>query len=103
MRTDQPSARSRGRGVAAASARMRASAASRYRRRVTAEGALAFLIAAVWLGAVAALLAWVTRRLHRRTGGGRPLHLIPWYLGGEAERPLEAPPESSRARRRSGR
>ena len=70
---------------------------------MTAEGSLAFLIAAVWLGAIVGILAWLTRRVLARGHGGRPLHLIPWYLGGEVERPFEAPPESSRAERRSGR
>jgi len=69
---------------------------------VTPEGALAFLVAAIWLGAFVALLAWVTGRARRRRHGGRPLHLISWYLGGEMETHLDAPPETSRARRRSG-
>jgi hypothetical protein len=70
---------------------------------VTPEGALAFLIGAIWLGAIVGVFAWLTRRGLRRTHGGRPLHLIPWYLGGEPDRPFETPPESSRTRRRSGR
>jgi hypothetical protein len=70
---------------------------------VTTEGALAFLVAAIWLGAIVGIFAWLTRRGLRRTHGGRPLHLIPWYLGGEVERPSQTPPDSSRAERRSGR
>jgi hypothetical protein len=70
---------------------------------VTAEGALAFLVAAIWLSAIVGVFAWLTRRVLRRTHGGRPLHLIPWYLGGEVQRPLETPSDSSRAERRSGR
>jgi len=69
---------------------------------VTGEGALAFLVGAIWLGAIVALLAWLTGRAQRRRHGGRPLHLIPWYLGGEVDRPFDTPPEDSRARRRSG-
>lgn len=76
---------------------------SEYRNRVTPEGALAFLIGAIWLGALVALVAWVTGRARRRRHGGSPLHLIPWYLGGEVERPFEHPPETSRTGRRSGR
>jgi hypothetical protein len=67
------------------------------------EGALAFLVAAMWLGAIVALLAWLTGRVQRRRHGGRPLHLVPWFLGGEVERPFEAPPNGSRAGRRSSR
>ena len=74
-----------------------------YRCRVTPELAFAFLVGGVWLGAIVALLAWVTRRMRRRRSGGRPLHLIPWYLGGEVQMPLDAPPENTRAGRRSGR
>ena len=77
--------------------------AFQYRGGVTPEGALAFLVGAIWLGAIVALLAWLTRRAERRRHGGRPLHLIPWYLGGEVQPPLEAPPEDSRKGRRSGR
>ncbi|TMC69147.1 MAG: hypothetical protein E6J13_12090 [Chloroflexi bacterium] len=71
---------------------------------MTAEGALAFLVGAVWLGAFVALLAWVTRRrLRSRKTGGRPLHLISPYLGGEMEIPFDRPPETSRTRRGSDR
>jgi hypothetical protein len=74
-----------------------------YRDGVTPKGALAFLVGAIWLGAIVALLAWITGHAQRRRHGGRPLHLIPWYRGGEVERPFEAPPEESRAKHRSGR
>jgi len=75
--------------------------APEYRSGVTPEGALAFLVGAMWLGAIVALLAWLTGRAQRRRHGGRPLHLISWYLGGEVERPFEAPPVDSPGRRRS--
>lgn len=67
---------------------------------MTYEGALAFLVGAVWLGAIVALAGWLTRRAQRRRHGGRPLHLIPWYLGGEVQSPFEHPPEDSRSDRR---
>jgi hypothetical protein len=75
---------------------------SEYRSHVTPEGTLAFVVGAIWLGAVVAVLAWLTGRAQRRRHGGRPLHLISWYLGGEVERPFEHPPETSRTRGRSG-
>jgi len=68
---------------------------------VTPEGAFAFLVGAIWLGALVALLAWVTGRAQRRRHGGRPLHLISWYLGGEPDIHLD-PPKSARSER-SGR
>jgi hypothetical protein len=62
------------------------------------EGALGFLLVVMWLGAFVALLAWVTGRAQRRRHGGRALHLIPWYLGGEMDVHVD-PPKSSRGPR----
>jgi hypothetical protein len=72
---------------------------------VTVELVVAVIIAVLWLGLIVAVVGFISLRLRRRSlkRGTWPVRLLPWYLGGTPEMPLDAPPESSRARRRKGR
>jgi hypothetical protein len=71
---------------------------------VTIELVVAALVALLWFGLVFAVIGFISMRLRKRAlrRGTWPLRLIPWYLGGPPEMPLDAPPESARAKRRSG-
>jgi len=72
---------------------------------VTVELVVAVIIAVLWLGLIVAVVGFISLRLRRRSlkRGTWPVRLLPWYLGGTPEMPLDAPPESSRAKRRKGR
>lgn len=72
---------------------------------MTIELVVGAIIAVLWLGLIAAVVGFIAMRLRRRSlkRGTWPVRLIPWYLGGTPEMPLDAPPESSRAKRRKGR
>jgi len=72
---------------------------------MTIELVVAGIIGVLWLGLVVAVVGFISMRLRRRSlrHGTWPLRLIPWYLGGTPEMPLDVPPESSRAKRRRGR
>ncbi len=65
----------------------------------------AVVIVILWIGLVVAVIGFVGLRLRKRSlrRGTWPTRLLPWYLGGTPEMPLDAPPESSRAKRRKGR
>jgi hypothetical protein len=69
---------------------------------VTIELVVAVLIAVLWFGFFFAVIGYISMRLRKRAlrRGTWPLRLIPWYLGGPPEMPLDAPPESARAKRR---
>jgi hypothetical protein len=71
---------------------------------VTIELVVTAIIAILWIGLVFATIGFISMRLRKRAlrRGTWPLRLIPWYLGGTPEMPLDAPPESARARRRRG-
>jgi hypothetical protein len=71
---------------------------------VTIELVVAAVIALLWFGLVIAVIGFISMRLRKRAlrRGTWPLRLIPWYLGGPPEMPLDAPPESARAKRRRG-
>ncbi|HEY8825820.1 MAG TPA: hypothetical protein VIP07_13185 [Candidatus Limnocylindria bacterium] len=66
------------------------------------ELVVAAVIAILWIGLVVSAIAFVSMRLRKRSlrRGTWPVRLIPWYLGGTPEMPLDAPPESARAKRR---
>ena len=72
---------------------------------MTVELVVAVIIAVLWLGLIVAVVGFISLRLRRRSlnRGTWPVRLLPWYLGGTPEMPLDAPPESSRAKRRKGR
>jgi hypothetical protein len=72
---------------------------------VTIELVVGAIIAVLWLGLIVAVVGFIAMRLRRRSlkHGTWPVRLIPWYLGGTPEMPLDAPPESSRAKERKGR
>lgn len=69
---------------------------------MTIELVIAAIIAILWLGLVIAVVGFISMRLRRRSlrRGTWPVRLLPWYLGGTPEMPLDAPPESARAKRR---
>ena len=71
---------------------------------MTIELLVAAIIAILWIGLVFAVIGFISMRLRKRAlrRGTWPLRLIPWYLGGPPETPLDAPPESARAKRRTG-
>jgi hypothetical protein len=72
---------------------------------VSIELVVAAIIAILWLGLIVAVVGFISLRLRKRSlrRGTWPARLIPWYLGGTPEMPLDAPPESSRGKRRRGR
>jgi hypothetical protein len=63
---------------------------------------IAAVIALLWLGLIVAVVGLISMRLRRRSlrRGTWPVRIIPWYLGGTPDMPLDAPPESARAKRR---
>jgi hypothetical protein len=65
----------------------------------------AAIIAVLWLGLIVAVVGFISLRLRRRSlrRGTWPVRIIPWYLGGTPDMPLDTPPESARAKRRSDR
>jgi hypothetical protein len=69
---------------------------------VTIELVIAAIVALLWLGLIVAVVGFIAMRLRKRSlrRGTWPVRLIPWYLGGTPEMPLDAPPESERAKRR---
>jgi hypothetical protein len=69
---------------------------------MTIELVVAALIAIVWFGLFFAAIGYISMRLRKRAlrRGTWPLRLIPWYLGGPPEMPLDAPREAARAKRR---
>jgi len=69
---------------------------------VTIELVIAAIVVLLWLGLIVAVVGFISMRLRKRSlrRGTWPVRLIPWYLGGTPEMPLDAPPESSRAKRR---
>jgi hypothetical protein len=69
---------------------------------VSIELLVAAVVAILWIGLVVAALGFISLRLRKRSlrRGTWPVRLIPWYLGGTPEMPLDAPPESARAKRR---
>jgi hypothetical protein len=72
---------------------------------VTIELVVAAIVVVLWLGLIVAVAGFISLRLRRRSlkRGTWPVRLIPWYLGGTPEMPLDAPPEFSRAKRRKDR
>ena len=72
---------------------------------MTIELVVAAIIALLWLGLIVAVLGYISMRLRGRSlkRGTWPVRLLPWYLGGTPEMPLDTPAESSRAKRRKGR
>ena len=72
---------------------------------MTIELVVAAIIAVLWLGLIVAVVGFIAMRLRRRSlkRGTWPIRIIPWYLGGTPEMPLDAPPDSSRAERRKSR
>ena len=71
---------------------------------MTIELVVAAIIAILWIGLVFAVIGFISMRLRKRAlrRGTWPLRLIPWYLGGPPEMPVDAPPDSARAKRRRG-
>ena len=69
---------------------------------MTIELVIAALVVVLWLGLIVAVVGFISMRLRKRSlrRGTWPVRLIPWYLGGTPEMPLDAPPESERAKRR---
>jgi hypothetical protein len=69
---------------------------------VTIELVIAAIVVVLWTGLVIAAIGFISLRLRKRSlrRGTWPVRLIPWYLGGTPEMPLDAPPESARAKRR---
>jgi hypothetical protein len=69
---------------------------------VTIELVIAAIVVLLWLGLIVAVVGFISMRLRKRSlrRGTWPVRLIPWYLGGTPEMPLDAPPESERAKRR---
>jgi len=69
---------------------------------VTIELVVAAIFAVLWIGLVVAVIGFISLRLRKRAlrRGTWPVRLIPWYLGGTPEMPLDVPPESERAKRR---
>jgi len=72
---------------------------------VSIELGIAAIVVILWLGLIVAVVGLISLRLRTRSlrRGTWPVRLIPWYLGGTPEMPLDAPPESARAKRRKGR
>lgn len=72
---------------------------------MSVELVVAVLVAILWLGLIVAVVGFISFRLRKRAlrRGTWPLRIIPWYLGGTPDTPLDTPSESSRERRRSGR
>jgi hypothetical protein len=72
---------------------------------VSIELGVAAIVVILWLGLIVAVAGLISLRLRRRSlrRGTWPVRLIPWYLGGTPEMPLDAPPESARAKRQKGR
>ena len=72
---------------------------------MTVELVVAVIIAVLWLGLIVSVVGFISMRLRGRSlkRGTWPVRLLPWYLGGMPEMPLDAPPESSRTKRRKGR
>jgi hypothetical protein len=62
----------------------------------------AAILGVLWLGLIVAVVGFISLRLRRRSlrRGTWPVRIIPWYLGGTPEMPLDSPPESARAKRR---
>jgi hypothetical protein len=71
---------------------------------VSLEVVGAAIIGALWLGLIVAVVGFISMRLRRRSlrRGTWPVRIIPWYLGGTPEMPLDAPPDTARAKRRKG-
>jgi len=69
---------------------------------MTIELVVAAIVVILWLGLIVAVVGFISMRLRKRAlrRGTWPIRLIPWYLGGTPEMPLDAPPESARAKRR---
>jgi hypothetical protein len=69
---------------------------------MTIELVVAAVIALLWLGLIVAVVGFISMRLRRRSlrRGTWPVRIIPWYLGGTPDMPLDSPPESARAKRR---
>jgi hypothetical protein len=69
---------------------------------VTTQLAIAAIFVIVWLALIVGVVGFISLRLRKRAlrRGTWPVRLIPWYLGGTPEMPLDAPPESARAQRR---
>jgi hypothetical protein len=69
---------------------------------VTIELVIAAIVVVLWLGLIVAVVGFISMRLRKRSlrRGTWPVRLIPWYLGGTPEMPLDAPPESAKAKRR---
>ena len=69
---------------------------------MTIELVVAAIFAILWIGLVVAVIGFISLRLRKRAlrRGTWPVRLLPWYLGGTPEMPLDAPPESDRAKRR---
>ncbi len=65
------------------------------------EGFVGVLIALAFVAAILGLIAYVGLRGRRRAlrRGTHPLRLLPWYLGGPPETPLETPEEPKRTNR----
>jgi hypothetical protein len=72
---------------------------------VSVDLGVAAIVVILWLGLIVAVAGFISLRLRKRSlrRGTWPVRLIPRYLGGTPEMPLDAPPESARAKRRRGR
>ena len=69
---------------------------------MTIELVIAAVIAILWLGLIVAVVGFISMRLRRRSlrRGTWPVRIIPWYLGGTPDMPLDAPSETAREKRR---
>ena len=65
-------------------------------------GAIGILIALTWFALILLALGLVAFALRRRAfrRGTHPLRLLPWYLGGPPEIPIDLPADRKRARQR---
>jgi hypothetical protein len=72
---------------------------------MSVELVVAVFAGILWLGLIVAVVGFISFRLRKRAlrRGTWPLRIIPWYLGGTPDMPLDTPSESLRGRRGSGR
>ena len=69
---------------------------------MTIELVIAVLVGILWLGLIVSVIGFISWRLRRRVirRGTWPLRIIPWYLGGTPDMPVDTPPSSREKRRR---